>query len=261
MPRVLIVEDDKVIANAMATHLRREGMEVEWSDRGDRGMKKLRFERPDVAIIDLMLPGMDGWRIIESLRADGVGIPVIVISARGSEQDKVHALGIGGDDYLAKPFGMNELVARVKAAIRRAGVAREGAGRERIEVPGLVIDPNLHRALLEGEDAQLTRTEFRLLSALASERGRVLSRDQLQQRVWGTPHRPRDRSVDVCIRKLREKLDQRSTTHAYIHTHYGVGYRFDPEQIDRSGPAQGNAMAARPGVTIFTTTKPDPYDS
>jgi DNA-binding response OmpR family regulator len=106
VPRVLIVEDDSLIANAMATHLRHAGMDVEWSDRGDRAMKKLRFERPDVAIIDLMLPGIDGWRMIESLRADGIGIPLIVVSARGTEQDKVHALGIGGDDYLAKPFGM-----------------------------------------------------------------------------------------------------------------------------------------------------------
>jgi DNA-binding response OmpR family regulator len=234
VPRVLIVEDDNVIASAMATHLRREGMEVEWSDRGDRAIKKLRFERPDVAIIDLMLPGMDGWTIIETLRADDVVIPVIVISARGSEQDKVHALGLGGDDYLTKPFGMHELVARVKAAIRRAGVARVGPNGGRIEVPGLVIDPNLHRATLDGKDAQLTRTEFRLLSVLADARGRVLSRDRLQQQVWGTPHRPRDRSVDVCIRKLREKLDQRSTTHAYIHTHYGVGYRFDAEELDRA---------------------------
>ncbi len=238
MPRVLIVEDDSVIANAMAAHLRRAGMEVEWADRGDRALKKLRFERPDAAVIDLMLPGIDGWRIIESLRADGDGIPVIVISARSSEQDKVHALGIGGDDYLAKPFGMNELVARVEAAIRRAGVAREGSGRERVEAPGLVIDPDLHRALLDGEDAQLTRTEFRLLAVLAADSGRVLSRDQLQQRVWGMPHKPRDRSVDVCIRKLREKLDHRSSTHAYIHTHYGVGYRFDPEPLEAAAVPQ-----------------------
>jgi DNA-binding response OmpR family regulator len=228
-PRVLIVEDDRVIATAMATHLRQAGMEVEWSDRGDRAMKKLRFERPDAAIIDLMLPGMDGWRMIEALRSDGVAIPLIVVSARGTEQDKVHALGIGGDDYLAKPFGMAELVARVQAAIRRAGLAHGAAGRERVDVPGLVIDPDLHRAFLDGEDAELTRTEFRLLSVLASERGRVMSRDRLQQRVWGTPHRPRDRSVDVCVRKLREKLDLRSATHDYIHTHYGVGYRFDAE--------------------------------
>jgi DNA-binding response OmpR family regulator len=235
VPRVLIVEDDKLIANAMATHLRHAGMDVEWSDRGDRAMKKLRFERPDVAIIDLMLPGMDGWRMIESLRADGIGIPLIVVSARGTEQDKVHALGIGGDDYLAKPFGMGELVARVKAAVRRAGVFAGDGGRSRVEVPGLIVDPDLHRALIDGRDAELTRTEFRLLSVLASEQGRVMTRDQLQQRVWGT----RDRSVDVCVRKLREKLDQRSATYRYIHTHYGVGYRFD---------AEGLAVAARPGV-------------
>ena len=147
MPRVLIVEDDTLIANAMATHLRHAGMDVEWSDRGDRAMKKLRFERPDVAIIDLMLPGMDGWRMIEALRADGIGIPLIVVSARGTEQDKVHALGIGGDDYLAKPFGMGELVARVKAAVRRAGVFAGDGGRSRVEVPGLIVDPDLHRAL------------------------------------------------------------------------------------------------------------------
>jgi DNA-binding response OmpR family regulator len=236
-PRVLIVEDDPVIAAAMASHLRHAGMEVEWSDRGDRAIKKLRFDRPDVAIIDLMLPGMDGWRMIESLRSDGIGIPLIVVSARGTEQDKVHALGIGGDDYLAKPFGMNELVARVRAAIRRAGVERTGLSGEPVEVPGLTIDPDRHRAMLDGEDAALTRTEFRLLSVLASERGRVMTRDRLQQRVWGTPYRPRDRSVDVCVRKLREKLDQRSSSYDYIHTHYGVGYRFDAEP--RSAVASG----------------------
>ena len=100
-----------------------------------------------------------------------------------------------------------------------------------MEVPGLIVDPDLHRALIDGRDAELTRTEFRLLSALASEQGRVMTRDQLQQRVWGTPYRPRDRSVDVCVRKLREKLDQRSSTYSYIHTHYGVGYRFDAEPL------------------------------
>src|SRR3954467_3530248 len=152
VPRVLIGEAASLIANAMATHLRHAGMDVEWADRGDRAMKKLRFERHDVAIIDLMLPGMDGWRMIETLRADGFGIPLIVVSARGTEQDKVHALGIGGDDYLAKPFGMGELVARVKAAIRRGGAVsggvggggrfRGGGGTRGVGVPGLVVNPD-----------------------------------------------------------------------------------------------------------------------
>src|SRR5207302_10327722 len=168
MPRVLIVEDDRVIANAMAAHLRRSGMEVEIAEEGQRAMAKLRFARPDVAGIDLMLPGMDGWRITETLRAEGIETPIVIVSARGSEHDKVHALGIGGDDYLSKPFGMRELVARVEAVLRRAGMSPASAGSERIEVEGLVIDPDLHAALLEGEDVGLTATEFRLLYVLAS---------------------------------------------------------------------------------------------
>jgi DNA-binding response OmpR family regulator len=213
MPRVLIAEDDHVIANAMATHLRRAGMDVEVAEDGDRAIAKLRYERPDVAVIDLMLPGTDGWRITETLRAEGIETPIVIVSARGSEHDKVHALGIGGDDYLSKPFGMRELVARVEAVLRRAGM-KAAAGSETIVAEGLV-------------DVGLTPTEFRLLYVLAGERGRALSRDQLQQRVWGIPHRHRDRTVDVCVRKLRDKIDRRAVGHTYIQTHYGVGYRFD----------------------------------
>jgi DNA-binding response OmpR family regulator len=219
MPRVLIAEDDHVIANAMATHLRRAGMEVEVAENGDRAIAKLRYERPDVAVIDLMLPGTDGWRITETLRAEGIETPIVIVSARGSEHDKVHALGIGGDDYLSKPFGMRELVARVEAVLRRAGM-KAAAGSEPIVAEGLVIDPDLHAAILEGSDVGL-------LYVLAGERGRALSRDQLQQRVWGIPHRHRDRTVDVCVRKLRDKIDRRAVGHTYIQTHYGVGYRFD----------------------------------
>jgi DNA-binding response OmpR family regulator len=226
MPRVLIAEDDRVIANAMATHLRRAGMDVEVAEDGDRALSKLRFERPDVAVLDLMLPGTDGWSFVETLRREGIETPIVIVSARGSEHDKVHALGIGGDDYLSKPFGMRELVARVEAVLRRAGMSPAGAGGERIEVEELVIDPDLHAALLDGEDVGLTATEFRLLYVLASEHGRALTRDQLQQRVWGIPHRHRDRTVDVCVRKLRDKIDRRAQKHTYIQTHYGVGYRF-----------------------------------
>ncbi|HYX86523.1 MAG TPA: response regulator transcription factor [Gaiellales bacterium] len=228
MPRVLIAEDDGVIARAMMSHLRRAGMDVEWAEDGDRALRKLRFERPDVAVIDLMLPGEDGWRVTRALREEGITIPVIMISARGSEHDKVHGLRIGADDYLAKPFGMQELVARVEAALRRSGISLEPPAGARIEAPGLVIDPDRHQALLDGEDAGLTPTEFRLLYVLAAAQGKALTRDRIQQRVWGTPYRHRDRTVDVCVRKLREKLDRRSQNHTYIHTHQGVGYRFEP---------------------------------
>jgi DNA-binding response OmpR family regulator len=227
MTAVLVIEDDGVIARAMGAHLRNAGFDVEWADDGTKGLRKLRFERPDVAVIDLMLPGEDGWRITEALRAEGATIPIIMISARGSEHDKVHGLRIGADDYLAKPFGMRELVARVQAALRRSGMVPSDRDSGRVEAPGLVVDADLHQALLDGQDAGLTPTEFRLLWVLAGQSGKALTRDQLQQRVWGTPYRYRDRTVDVCVRKLRQKLDQRSESHTYIQTHPGVGYRFE----------------------------------
>jgi DNA-binding response OmpR family regulator len=158
--------------------------------------------------------------------------PIIVISARGSEHDKVHALEIGADDYLAKPFGMRELMARVHAALRRSQIAPVPLRTGPITVHGLEVDPDQQRAFLLSDDgtrrdARLTPTEFRLLYVLAQNSGRAMSRDELQQRVWNVPYRPRDRSVDVCVRKLREKID-RKASHTYLQTHYGIGYRFDP---------------------------------
>jgi DNA-binding response OmpR family regulator len=152
----------------------------------------------------------------------------VVVSARASEQDKVQVLKMGADDYVAKPFGMSELVARVEAVLRRSRVTPQVGRPEKLTMPGLEIDPDLHRVLVDGADAGLTPLEFRLLQALTADSGRVLTRDQLRQRVWGVPQRKRDRSVDVCVRKLRSKIDLRSRTHVYIHTHPGVGYRFDP---------------------------------
>jgi len=186
-------------------------------------------------VVDLMLPGLDGWGLTETARRERIGTPIIAISARAAEHDKVHTLGIGADDYLAKPFGMRELVARVQAALRRSrgGLVddREGV----IEVEGLRIDADQRRAFLDDVDIALTPTEFRLLLVLARDRGRVMTRDELQQRVWGTRPRHRDRTVDVCIRKVREKLDRAGHPFAYIHTQYGVGYRFAPEAHEPDG--------------------------
>jgi DNA-binding response OmpR family regulator len=238
MPAVLLIEDDAVIARVMSTHLRHAGFEVEWAEDGQRGLRKLRYERPDVAVIDLMLPGLDGWAVTEAIRQERIGVPILVVSARASEHDKVHTLGIGADDYLAKPFGMRELVARVKALLRRAQPAPVDPRAAPIVVDGLRIDPDLRRAFVATDasadesawpDAGLTATEFRLLLTLARQEGRVMSRDELQQRVWGMPYRHRDRTVDVCVRKVREKLDRRSPAWDYVHTHYGIGYRFAAE--------------------------------
>jgi len=149
--------------------------------------------------------------------------------AAGAEHDQVDRELVGGREDRAGHIVLvgDRDPARVEAVLRRAGMRPAAPGAETITAPGLVIDPNLHAALLDGDDAALTPTEFRLLYVLAGERGRALSRDQLQQRVWGIPHRHRDRTVDVCVRKLRDKIDRRSLSHTYIQTHYGVGYRFD----------------------------------
>jgi two-component system alkaline phosphatase synthesis response regulator PhoP len=227
MAKVLIVEDDDVIAQGMASHLASAGFDPTSVSHGEAGLARLRFEHPEVCVVDLMLPRMDGWRLIEQARAEGIGTPIIVVSARGTEHDRVHALEIGADDYLVKPFSMKELVARVGAAARRGTRAERPDEGEAIEVEELRIDPRQVQAFVAGESAGLTPTEFRLLYALARERGRVVSRDELLQKLWGRREGHRDRTVDVFVRKLREKIDRRAESHTFLQTRYGVGYTFE----------------------------------
>jgi DNA-binding response OmpR family regulator len=228
MPRVLIVEDDEVIAEGMARHLQAGGFDAVAVAKGEQGLARLRYEQPDVCVLDLMLPGQDGWSVIETARAEGIGTPIVVVSARGTEHDRVHALEIGADDYLVKPFSMKELVARVRAAARRGVRPQETPRGEAIEVQELRIDPREVQAFVNGESADLTPTEFRLLYALALEQGRVVTRDELLQRLWGRRETHRDRTVDVFVKKLREKLDKQASAHTFIQTRYGVGYKFEP---------------------------------
>ena len=227
MAKVLIVEDDEIIAQGMSRHLAASGFDPVWVDKGEQGLARLRFEKPDVCVLDLMLPGLDGWRLIEQARSEGIGTPIVVVSARGTEHDRVHALEIGADDYLVKPFSMRELVARVRAAARRGVRPQEQERGEAIEIEELVIDPRTVRAVIAGADAELTPLEFRLLYTLAAQRGRVLTRDELLQKVWGRRETHRDRTVDVYVRKLREKVDRRAPGHTFIHTRYGVGYMLE----------------------------------
>jgi two-component system alkaline phosphatase synthesis response regulator PhoP len=228
MAKVLIIEDDEVIAQGIARHLAAADFDTTRVASGEAGLARLRFERPDVCVLDLMLPRIDGWKLIETARAEGIGTPIVVVSARGTEHDRVHALELGADDYLVKPFSMKELVARVGAAARRgvrADMARRG---EPIEIEELRLDPANVQAYVDEESAELTPTEFRLLYTLALDRGRVVTRDELLQRVWGRPASYRDRTVDVFVRKLRNKVDQRASRHTFIQTRYGVGYKLDP---------------------------------
>jgi DNA-binding response OmpR family regulator len=227
MPKVLIIEDDEVIAQGMASHLSASGFDPLWVNKGEPGLARLRYEQPDVCVLDLMLPGVDGWRLIETARAEGIGTPIVVVSARGTEHDRVHALEIGADDYLVKPFSMKELVARVRAAARRGARVQEERRGEPVQIGELRIDPLNVQAYVDGKSAELTPTEFRLLYALALEPGRVVSRDELLQKVWGRRFTRRDRTVDVFVRKLREKIEAREPRHTFIQTRYGVGYKLE----------------------------------
>ncbi len=211
MPKVLIVEDDEVIAQGMARHLGAAGFDAVWVGNGEQGLARLRYEQPDACVLDLMLPGMDGWKLIETVRAEGIATPVV----------------IGADDYLVKPFSMKELVARVRAAARR-GIRREETPRgEPIEIEELRVDPREVQAYIDGKSAELTPTEFRLLYQLALDQGRVATRDELLQKLWGRRESHRDRTVDVFVRRLREKIDQRASRHTFIQTRYGVGYKLE----------------------------------
>jgi DNA-binding response OmpR family regulator len=236
MAKVLIVEDDAVIADGMARHLAAAGFDPVVVGKGEQGLARLRFERPEVVVLDLMLPERDGWSIIESARAEGIPTPIIVVSARGTEHDRVHALEIGADDYLVKPFSMKELVARVRAASRRSLRREDTARGEPIEIEELRIDPREVQAFIDGDSAGLTPTEFRLLYQLALDRGRVVTRDELLQKIWGRREAHRDRTVDVFVRRLRDKVDRRAPRHTFIQTRYGVGYRLEPVTKDGEGP-------------------------
>jgi two-component system alkaline phosphatase synthesis response regulator PhoP len=237
VPKVLIIEDDDVIASGMSQHLVTAGFDPIWVNKGESGLARLRYENPDVCVLDLMLPGLDGWSLLETARREGIGTPIVVVSARGTEHDRVHALEIGADDYLVKPFSMKELVARVRAAARR-GVRAQGEERgEPVEIEELRVDPLNVQAYVRGESIELTPTEFRLLYALALERGRVVTRDELLQKIWGRRQTRRDRTVDVFVRKLRDKIEGADPEHTFIQTRYGVGYKLEPE-------AKSEAVAA-----------------
>jgi DNA-binding response OmpR family regulator len=213
----------------MASHLTAAGFEPSWVSNGVAGLARLRYEQPDVCVVDLMLPALDGWQLIEAARAAGIGTPIVVVSARGSEDDRVHTLELGADDYLVKPFSMRELVARVGAAARRGVRSQPADVGLAIELEELLIDPEAVQAYIDGRSAELTPTEFRLLYALAKETPRVVTRDELLQRIWGRRRMRRDRTVDVFVRKLREKIDVQSPRNTFVHTRYGVGYKLEAQ--------------------------------
>ncbi len=224
-PRILIIEDEPDIREILQYSLEREGFEVAVATDGLAGLQAVRKKAPDLLMLDLMLPGIDGLEICRRLKGDPTtaGIPVVMVTAKGDEADIVLGLGLGADDYVPKPFSPKEVVARVRAVLRRSDGAR-GEDTTRVVTHGdLTIDPNRHKVFLGDDEVNLTATEFRILQHLAGRPGRVFDRDQILAAAVGPNTVVTDRSVDVHIRAIRKKLGDRRDL---VETVRGIGYRF-----------------------------------
>lgn len=226
--KILVIEDEPDILEVLQFNLRREGLEVLTAASGSEGLLAAQRARPDLILLDLLLPGVDGLDVCRQLRSDPRtrAVPIIMVTAKGEESDIVLGLGLGADDYVQKPFSPKELLARIKAVLRRrAQVGDNGDVAPRLVRGGVVIDPERHRVLVDGEKKKFTPTEFRLLHFLASHPGRVFTRDQLIDRAIGEGAIVVDRNIDVHIRSVRRKLGSHRDM---IETVRGVGYAFKP---------------------------------
>ncbi|MHB8859901.1 MAG: response regulator transcription factor [Thermoleophilia bacterium] len=226
--RILVVEDDEAIRETVAFNLKKQGYRFLTAATGLEGLRLLRRERPDLMILDLMLPEMDGWKLCEQAREEGFDLPIIILSARTSEFDKVQGLTMGADDYLTKPFGMSELMARVEAQLRRHRQTVSAAGKPGpLSFNGLTVDPERKEAFGEDKPLGLTSKEFAVLYMLARESPQVISREDIYKSVWGYEMLHGDRSVDVFVRRIRKKLARAFPEKTFLQTHYGFGYKFE----------------------------------
>lgn len=224
--RIVIIEDEKDIVDLVRYNFRKEGFEVESFSNGKEGLESLRKNQADLVLLDVMLPDLDGIEICKRVRADErlKGLPIIFLTAKGEEIDRVVGLEIGADDYVVKPFSPRELVARVKAVLRRQ--EKPPGKAEVIEVAGLHLDSRTREVTLHGRSIQLSALEFKLLHFLASQPRRVFSREQLLDNVWGRDRFVTPRTVDVHVRRLREKIEKHDGEPHYVQTVRGSGYRF-----------------------------------
>jgi DNA-binding response OmpR family regulator len=229
-PRILLVDDEQPIQTLLSFPLQRDGYEVVAVSDGQEALDRFSEQPFDLVVLDLMLPKVDGLEVCKRLRARSA-VPIIMLTAKSEEIDKVLGLELGADDYITKPFSMREFRSRVKAALRRAGMAKAHLdGEGPIEMRGLRIDPAKRAVTLRGQVVPTTFVEFEILSALASSPGRVFTRDMLLTRIWGDSAYRDPRTVDVHIRHLREKLEADAKEPEYVFTVRGVGYRFRDEE-------------------------------
>ncbi len=225
---ILVVEDEPSVAEVVCMYLRRAGYSVRVVDNGPDALREIELQPPALIILDLMLPGVDGWAITRHVRERG-DTPIIMVTARSQEIDRIAGLEMGADDYVTKPFSPQELVSRVRAVMRRAGPSGGAEPIERaLTFDDLVIDPQTHLVTIDGAEKTLTAKEFDLLWWLARHPRQVFSRDHLLERVWGMAEYIDPGTVTVHVRRLREKIEPDPSNPRHLQTIWGVGYKFEP---------------------------------
>jgi DNA-binding response OmpR family regulator len=222
---VLIVEDEEAIAAPLTEALGREGFRTETAGTLADGLRIAREQRPDLVLLDVMLPDGSGFELLRELRSDG-RVPVIMLTARGDEADRVLGLELGADDYVVKPFSARELVARIRAVLRRASALAAPAAADRLRIGAVEVDASARTVMLDGEPLELTRKEFDLLALLMGQAGTVVTRERLIDEVWDVNWFGSTKTLDVHVSGLRKKLGDDPSDPRYLHTVRGVGFRF-----------------------------------
>jgi two-component system response regulator RegX3 len=225
MPKVMVVEDEPSLVEALEFALAEEGFQVVSTSDGQESLALFAREHPDLVLLDLMLPSMSGTEVCKEIRATSQA-PIIMLTARDSEIDKVVGLEVGADDYVTKPFSMRELTARVKAVLRRSADTSHAETPGAVEVAGVRVDPDRHEVTVRGEAVQLPPKEFALLELLVRNAGRVLTRDVLIDRIWGADYVGDTKTLDVHIKRLRGRVERDPHEPEHIYTVRGVGYKF-----------------------------------
>ena len=224
--KILLVDDDPNIRQLVNLYLAREGFEVDMAERGDEALKKVLASPPNLMLLDVMLPGMDGWQVLREVRKTS-NVPIIMLTAKDETFDKVLGLELGADDYIAKPFDMKELVARIKAVVRRYQTPDSADANKALTFPGLTVNISQYTVNYMGKELEMPPKELELLNFLASHPNQVFTREQLLEQVWGYDYFGDSRTVDVHVKRLREKLTEGEKLGWQIKTVWGVGYKFE----------------------------------
>jgi two-component system, OmpR family, alkaline phosphatase synthesis response regulator PhoP len=232
MKKVLIIEDDKEISDLLEIHLKDIDCGISKEYNGITGLNKVKLENYDLIVLDVMLPGMDGLEVCKEIRKSGILTPILMLTSKSEEIDKVLGLELGADDYLTKPFSIKEFIARIKAIFRRVELIKQtGKDEKDINYKNIVVEISTHKVLINNRSIDLTPKEFDLLYLLASHPGRVYSRENLLNIIWGYQHKGYEHTVNSHINRLRSKIEKDISNPQYVLTSWGSGYRFNDQLI------------------------------